>query len=116
MTKNPILWTTLAASLVAVGVAPQTAVAQDAEVEELPTAEEDRELFWAEQSGVRVLMGGASSRRTVGSTCRSTFGAIPNDPFRQYYPIGLRMGYHLSESVGLRALGELLDSGADRPR
>lgn len=74
-----------------------------------PTREEDMDAFWADQRRVRVL------QRRLFQKDREFYlslhvGAIPNDPFLKYWPIGLRAGYWLSEQVGLELGGSYIGS------
>jgi outer membrane beta-barrel protein len=72
-----------------------------------PTEEGDLDAFWADRRGVRVIQ-----RRMYeldGDVQLSLFfGAIPNDPFLQYFPIGLRVGYWFSNSLALELSGSVV--------
>jgi outer membrane beta-barrel protein len=63
--------------------------------------------YWAERRGVEVI-----SRRLyekVGRHQLSLYGSvIPNDPFLNYYPIGLRYDYYLLESIALEIDGSYI--------
>lgn len=72
-----------------------------------PTLAEDMDAFWADQRRVRVL------QRRLYQKDREFYlslhlGAIPNDPFLKYWPIGLRAGYWLNESVGFELGGSYI--------
>ncbi|MFT5992152.1 MAG: outer membrane beta-barrel protein [Bradymonadia bacterium] len=74
---------------------------------EIATEEGDVDELWAENRTVRVIQ-----RRlypTDGEFQLTLFmGMIPNDPFANYYPVGLRLGYWLSESVAIELSGSYI--------
>lgn len=82
------------------------AFAQDtAEASDVPTMQEEIDAIWAERRSVRVLQRRLYS--TEGEVQATVFfGAIPNDPFLTYFPIGVRFGYWLGESLALELSGE----------
>lgn len=98
-------WTTvLALAVVSTGVAATPAFAQEAGAEEAPTLEGDLDSFWAEQRRVRVLQ--RRLYQTDGDFQLSLYvGSVPNDPFLNYFPVGLRFGYHLSETLAVELSG-----------
>ena len=75
----------------------------------------DLETFWAEQRRVRVLQ-----RRLYQTDNEFQLtlyvGAIPNDPFLNYYPIGGRFGYHITESIAVELSGAYNIDAEDRSR
>lgn len=108
-------WTFVLALAVAAFGVDSTAFAQTAGSEDgaAPTLEGDLDTFWAAQRRVRVL------QRRLYETAREAqltlyVGTIPNDPFLKYYPIGLRFGYHITESIAVELSGAYnLDSNTD---
>jgi outer membrane beta-barrel protein len=64
--------------------------------------EEDLALFWGKRREVSVVQ-----RRLVEKDGRvdvtAAFSTIPNDDFIAYFPLGLRAGYHFSESFAVEA-------------
>ena len=64
--------------------------------------EEDLNLFWGKRREVSVVQ-----RRLVEKDGRlelsAAFSTIPNDDFIVYFPLGLRVGYHFSESFDVEA-------------
>jgi outer membrane beta-barrel protein len=86
-----------------------TAVAQDDAPS--PAAglsmEDDFDAFWSEQRRVRVLQ--RRLYETSGELQLTLFmGAIPNDPFLKYWPLGLRVGYWTSESIAIELTGSYI--------
>jgi outer membrane beta-barrel protein len=82
-------------------------VAQTADEAEMPTQEGDLDAFWAERRGVRVVQ--RRLYETDGDVQLTLFfGAIPNDPFLRYYPIGLRAAYWTSNQLALELSGEYI--------
>lgn len=109
-------WTlVLAFALVAFG-AGSDAFAQEAagtDDEAGPTLEQDLDTFWAEQRRVRVLQ--RRLYETDGDFQLTLYvGVVPNDPFINYYPIGGRFGYHITESIAVELAGSyMIDSNTD---
>ena len=107
--KNTLLWWVVAATIALGGVVvgPSTAFAQDEDESATPTIDGDMDSFWSDVRRVRVLQ-----RRLFEKDGRLqltlSFGAIPNDPFINYYPLGLRASYYLSESIGLELSGSFM--------
>ena len=98
--RTIVLLLALAATSVSM---PAAAQSSDAE----PSMQGDLDRFWAEQRRVRVLQRRQYS--TDGDFQATLFiGGVPNDPFFNYYPIGLRFGYHLSEPIAIEASGSYL--------
>ncbi len=100
-------WTVvLLVAYATIGLAGQPAFAQDATGQDVeqPTMQEDIDSFWASRRHVRVLQ-----RRLYETAGDFQFtlalGAIPNDPFLKYFPMGGRFGYHVSESIALELSG-----------
>ena len=66
------------------------------------TLEEDLALFWGKRREVSVVQ-----RRLVEKDGRvdvtAALSTIPNDDFIAYFPLGLRAGYHFSESFAVEA-------------
>ncbi len=66
----------------------------------------DRELdkVWGQERDIRVI-----EKRTFEKDGRHEFsllvGIIPNDPFFNYYPVGLRYDYYFLESLALEVAG-----------
>lgn len=85
----------------------RVATAQESGDAVAPTEEGDLEAIWAERRTVRVIQ-----RRlypTDGEFQLTLFvGSIPNDPFVNYWPIGLRAGYWLSESIAVELHGSFM--------
>jgi outer membrane beta-barrel protein len=83
---------------------PQASAQSSAEAGATASRDSDMEAFWATRRGIRTLQ-----RRlypTDGEFQLSLyFGAIPNDPFLKYFPIGLRAGYWVGESVSIELSG-----------
>lgn len=99
----------LAAGAVLVGTHGD-AHAQEEGTEGAPPSAESTEFdaYWAEQRQVRVLQRRLYQKD--GDFQLSLFaGAIPNDPFLRYFPIGLRFGYWINESIGVELSGEYID-------
>lgn len=94
------IWTMSAGTL----AAQETPGATGEGDEATPSREEDLDAFWAEQRRVRVLQ-----RRLFEKDHEFYLslhvGSIPNDPFLKYWPIGLRAGYWINESVGIELGG-----------
>jgi outer membrane beta-barrel protein len=68
---------------------------------------DDLNEFWAKQRQVRVLQRrlyekDGDFQLSLGA------GVIPNDPFVTYYPIVLRAGYYVTESISLEASGSYI--------
>lgn len=75
-----------------------------------PSAAEATEFdaYWAEQRQVRVLQ--RRMYQKDGDFQLSLFaGAIPNDPFLRYFPLGLRFGYWINEAIGVELSGAYID-------
>lgn len=91
-----------------------TVFAQDGDGEQ--SLEEDLNETWGERRDIRVIQ-----RRLFEKAGRHEFtlfgGVIPNDPFVNYYPVGLRYDYYLLESLGLEVdfsyIGEAFRSEGD---
>lgn len=98
-------WTTVLSLVIACSAVASPSFAQGAEEDEAaPTFAEDLDTFWAEQRRVRVLQ--RRLYETSGEVQLTLYaGAVPNDPFLNYFPIGLRLGYHLSEQIALELSG-----------
>ncbi|MCB9521230.1 MAG: outer membrane beta-barrel domain-containing protein [Myxococcales bacterium] len=98
-------WTVVLTLALAALSVPSAAKAQTAGADEQsPTLDGDLDTFWAEQRHVRVLQRRLYERD--GEVQLTLFvGGIPNDPFLNYWPVGLRAAYHLSESIALEAGG-----------
>lgn len=99
-------WTILlVAALAAVAIHPAKGEAQTEGAE--PSLEADQDAFWADRRGVSVLQ-----RRlypTDGEFQLSLYvGAIPNDPFLRYFPVGLRAGYWVGESISIELSGSFI--------
>lgn len=107
---NVMRWWT--AGLLVLGVwlaAPLAASAQSAEdgeeqAEELPTLQEELDLFWAERRGVRVLQRRLFTKENRLQLSLS-MGIVPNDPYVSYFPIGGRVAYWISEPIGFELSG-----------
>lgn len=109
-------WTlVLACALAAFGTSADAFAQEEAAAgdEAAPTLEEDLDTFWAEQRRVRVLQ--RRMYETAGDFQLTLYvGAIPNDPFLNYYPLGGRIGYHVSESIAVELSGAYnIDSNTD---
>jgi outer membrane beta-barrel protein len=69
--------------------------------------DEDLQEFWAERRDVRVVQ-----RRLFEKVGRHQItlyaGLIPNNPFLDYFPVGLRYGYYLLESLGIEIDGSYI--------
>jgi outer membrane beta-barrel protein len=90
-------------ALATLGVA-QPAQAQNAEEGAAPTFEQDLDTFWADARSVRVLQ--RRLYETSGDFQLTLYGgAVPNDPFVNYFPVGGRFGYHTSESIAIELSG-----------
>jgi outer membrane beta-barrel protein len=128
MSKDPLLFATIAAFLcvgtahaqdtgTAAAPAPEGAPAADAAsadpagqmTEASATAAEkdleaDLSLFWGKRREVSVVQ-----KRLVEKDGRfeatAFFGTIPNDDFIVYFPVGLRLGYHISEQFAVEYSG-----------
>ena len=100
-----IRWTTVLTLAFACLSAPDSAYAQGATDDEAaPTFAGDLDTFWAEQRRVRVLQ--RRLYQTDGEFQLTLYaGAVPNDPFFNYFPVGLRFGYHISESIAIELSG-----------
>lgn len=97
--------------LAALGVfalaAPEASAQASADAGASASREADTEAFWANRRGVRTVQRRLYS--TDGDFQLSLyFGAIPNDPFLKYFPIGLRFGYWVSESVSVELSGSYI--------
>ncbi len=98
----------LATGAIALPAATGAAQEMDADGQEVtPSRDEDMDAFWADRRRVRVL------QRRLYQKDREfhlslMVGAIPNDPFLKYWPIGLRAGYWLNESVGIEIGGDYI--------
>lgn len=83
--------------------------------DEGPLAEELQD-YWAERRDIRVIEH-RLFEKAQRHELTAYFGIIPNDPFINYYPIGLRYDYWLLESVGLEAdfsyIGDTFRSDSD---
>lgn len=107
--KHLLRWTWILCVALATVFGPTgTASAQDAtDGAEAPTEEGDLEAIWAERRTVRVIQ-----RRlypTDGEFQLTLFaGSVPNDPFINYFPVGLRFGYWFSESIAVELSGSFL--------
>jgi outer membrane beta-barrel protein len=71
------------------------------------TQEDELEAFWAQRRGVRVVQRrlyetDGDIQLTLG------FGAIPNDPFLNYYPISLRAAYWASNQLAIELSGSFV--------
>jgi outer membrane beta-barrel protein len=90
----------LALSVVGTG----TALAQDGEATAL---DQDLQDYWAENRDIQVIQHRLYEK--VGRVELSIFaGIIPNNPFLDYYPIGLRVGYYLLESLAIQVDGSYI--------
>ncbi len=99
------LWTMLLTFLL-VG-ASSSALAQDlpdaeeaAQAEGLPDRSDDDPLYWAEMRDIYTIQKRAFLKE--GRYALSFYaGMIPNNIFEQYFPIGLRLNYHVLENIGV---------------
>jgi outer membrane beta-barrel protein len=111
---NRKLWILLVASAAATGVTTPVS-AQEATTDEgasTPTAESDMDTFWSDRRNPRVLQRRMYEKD--GEFQLTLFaGAIPNDPFNKYWPLGLRAGYWLSENIGLELSGSYVGLSGD---
>ena len=83
------------------------AYAQDGEGSEAAPIEEDLQNYWAERRDIRVIQHRLYEK--VGDIELTIFGGIiPNNPFVDYYPVGLRAAYYLLESVSIGVDGEYI--------
>lgn len=100
------LWILLVAVVATLG-GEQAAHAQSNDATVTPTEEGDLESIWAERRTVRVIQ-----RRlypTDGEFQLTLYaGAIPNDPFVNYWPLGLRFGYWITESIAVELHGSFM--------
>lgn len=82
--------------------AADTAVDNAAATEAEKELEADSAMFWGRRREVKVVQ-----KRAVEKAGRfeltPTMAIIPNDDFIVYYPVGLRVGYHLSEAFAVEA-------------
>jgi len=104
-------WTgVLLVTLAALVGGAQYAAAQEttgADSAEVPTEEGDLDAFWADRRGIRVIQ--RRLYETDGDFQLTLFfGAIPNDPFLRYFPIGLRAGYWFSNNLALELAGSFI--------
>ncbi|MBN1946873.1 MAG: outer membrane beta-barrel domain-containing protein [Bradymonadales bacterium] len=68
---------------------------------------EQMEEYWAAQRDIRIIQHRLFEK--VGRHQITLFGGvIPNDPFMDYYPIGLRYNYYLLESLALELAGSFI--------
>ena len=107
-----IRWFLLVA-LVSCSTASMTSFAfaqSDANAEDVPTEEGDTDAFWADRRQLRVLQRRLYQKR--GSVQLSLMlSVIPNDPFHNYFPVGLRFGYHITEQIALDIGGHYIGTG-----
>jgi outer membrane beta-barrel protein len=84
-----------------------TAMAQTSDEVEPATQEGDLDAFWADRRGVRVIQ---RRRYETDGDFQLTlfFGAIPNDPFLRYFPIGLRAAYWTSNQLAIELSGQFI--------
>lgn len=91
---------TEAAPAAPAGGAIDNAVATEAE----KNLEADLAMFWGKRREVKVVQ-----KRAVEKDGRfeitPNFSVIPNDDFIMYFPVGLRVGYHLSEAFAVELSG-----------
>ena len=108
------VWVTLVFSLLLPGSA---VVAQESDEDSSMEMTDDAlQDFWAERRDVRIIQ-----RRLFEKVGRHEFtlfgGVIPNDPFLDYFPIGLRYDYFLLESLALEVdgsyIGEIFRADSD---
>ncbi|MCA9562689.1 MAG: outer membrane beta-barrel domain-containing protein, partial [Myxococcales bacterium] len=103
-------------SLSAIVALPTFASAQDDEAQVTGPLADELQDFWGEQRGTIVLQ-----RRLYEKDGRHQItiwgGVIPNNPFLDYYPIGLRYGFYLLESLAIEVdgsyIGETFRSESD---
>lgn len=113
--KTKVLWWTLVLVFASVAMLGNQTEAS-AQAEPTVSPDEQDEMYWAEQRQIRVLQ-----RRMFEKDGRLELslyaGVIPNDPFIQYHPMGLRLGYYLQENIGLELsgfyIGEILRHETD---
>lgn len=85
-------------------VEPGATVSDASATEAEKAVEQDLNLFWGKRREVSVVQ-----RRLVEKDGRFEatpfFATIPNDDFRAYFPVGLRLGYHFSEQFAVEYSG-----------
>src|SRR5262245_13640459 len=72
--------------------------------------EQDIEKFWDKRRKVAVIQKRLFDEKTGRWEISAHFGVIPNDPFVNYLPVGLRFTYHFREWIGLEFGGLYMPS------
>lgn len=84
-----------------------TVVAQEEGAAAQSSLEEDLNQTWGEHRDIRVIQRRLYEK--VGRHQITLFGGIiPNNPFLDYFPVGLRYTYYLMESLGLEVDGSYI--------
>ncbi len=87
--------------------------------EDAPSEAADTDAFWADRRQLRVLQRRLFQKRGRAQLSLMV-SAIPNDPFHNYFPIGLRVGYHITEQISIdiggHYIGETFQTDTDLER
>jgi outer membrane beta-barrel protein len=91
----------------AMSISSTAVLAQDEDETPAGPIDQDLENYWAERRDIQVIQHRLYEK--VGRHELTLFGGvIPNDPFLDYYPIGIRYDYYLLESLGIEVDGEFI--------